>query len=234
LTPNPNFGRPYIVGGPGDGNSYVSDRKYTRASLFGEVRSSDFFDKNSLIAKLLGKHRFNGVYSDEKYATENLKWQMYANDLAWSKYKTQGATDGLNNLPPVTVIYLGSSIASASSAAGANIPAVTAPITIQSGNLYHFASTWTNPAGVNFSDPWNVPAALAPIFNGIPFPTGTGTPAQLTQVSNPANYVGWNSNFKMNPLAYNNGTDNSLLTGANKFPAGDQVLGRFVAGLSVE
>ncbi len=207
LTANPNYGRPYIVGGPGTGSSYESDRKYFRGSLFGELRSTDFLDKESFLAKLLGKHRFNGVYSNEEYYTENLKWQMYANDLAWSKYKLQGATDGLNNLPPIAVIYLGPSLAGASAAGGANISNIQAPVTIQSGNLYHFASTWTSPSGVAFTDPWSVPTNLLPIFN-----PATAT----TQVSNPANYIGWNSNFKMNPLAYNMGQDPTLLTGANK------------------
>ncbi len=214
LTANPNYGRPYIVGGPGNGNSYKSDRETFRASLYGELRAADFLQKNSFLEKLLGKHRFTGVYSDEKYFTETRRWNMYANDEAWSRYKLQGATDGITNLPPVTVIYLGSSLAAANSASGANISGIAQPLKIGSSNLYAFDSTWLNPTGVNFSDPWNVPAALAPIFNGIPFPTGTGTPVQLTQVSNPANYIGWNNRITMNPMSYDNGRDLSLLTGA--------------------
>jgi len=206
LSANPNYGRPYVVGGPGNGNSYVSDRKTVRGSLFGEVRASDYFDKNSFLAKLLGKHRLNGVYSDEKYFTENRRWQMYANDEAWSRYKLQGATDGITNLAPVAVIYLGSSLANATSANNANISGITQPITIKSGNLYAFDSTWLSPTGVNFSDVWNVPANLQPAFNGTTF----------TQVSNPANYIGWNTKYVMNPMSYNNGQDLSLLTAAAK------------------
>jgi hypothetical protein len=206
LTPNPNYGRPYVVGGPGYGSSYRSDREYYRTDLFGELRSTDFFQKGSLAAKILGHHVFNGVYSDENYYTENLSWQMYANSAAWASYKLQGAPDGLNNLPPVTVIYLGPSLAGATSASGANIGGITAPLTIPSGNLYSFASTWAPPAGVTYNQPWVVPANLVPIF-------GAGT---LTQASNPANYVGWNNNFQMNPLAYNNGANPSLLTAASQ------------------
>ena len=204
LTPNPNYGRPFVTGGPGSGSSYRSDREYYRTDLFGEVRGTDFWEKGSLGAKILGKHRFNGVYSDENYQTENLSWQMYANDAAWANYKTQGAADGLNNLAPVTVIYLGPSLSGASSAAGANISGITAPLTIPKGQLYSFASTWQPPAGVTYNQPWVVPANLVPIF-------GAGT---LTQASNPANYVGWNTNFQLNPLAYDNGANPSLLTGA--------------------
>jgi hypothetical protein len=215
---NPNFGRPFVAGGPGRGNSYESDRKYVRGSVFGEVRATDFLDKDGLLAKILGKHRFNGVYSNEKYATENRSWQMYANSAAYAAYKLQGNPDGIINLPPTAVIYLGSSLASASTAAGAYIPGIATNVTLQDGNIYQFDSTWKNPTGVNFSDPWNVPANLQPFFNGSPvINPATGQPyAQLTQVSNPANYVGWNSNFHNTLLRYDNGADLSLLTAASK------------------
>ncbi|HWA86086.1 MAG TPA: TonB-dependent receptor plug domain-containing protein [Opitutus sp.] len=215
---NTNFGRPFVAGGPGGGNSYDSDRKYTRASLFGEVRASDFFDPTGFLAKLLGKHRFNGVYSDEQYYTENRSWQMYANSEAYAAYKLLGNPDGITNLPPVAVIYLGPSLANASSASHANIPGITSNVTLPDGNIYQFDSTWRSPTGVNFSDPWNVPTNLQPFYTGAPvINTATGQPyAQLTQVSNPANYVGWNSNFNDALLRYDNGADQSLVTQAAK------------------
>ncbi len=214
---NPNFGRPFVAGGPGRGSSYQSDRKYVRGSVFGELRAKDFLQSEFLI-KLLGRHRFNGVYSDESYSTENRQWQMYANSAAYAAYKLQGNPDGITNLPPVGVIYLGPSLANASSASGAYIPRVNSNVTLQSGNVYQFDSTWKNPTGVSFTDPWNVPANLQPFFNGSPVVnTTTGLPyAQLTQVSNPANYVGWNSNFTDNVLSYGNGNDQSLVTSAAK------------------
>jgi hypothetical protein len=215
---NTNFGRPYVVGGPGRGNSYESDREYVRGSLFGEIRATDFFDKGSFLAKLLGKHRFNGVYSGEDYQTENRSWQMHANSAAYASLKLQGNPDGYSNLPPVAVIYLGPSLAGASSAAGANVSGIKSNVTLQDGTIYQFQSTWLNPAGVNFSDPWNVPANLQPFFNGAPvINPATGLPyAQLTQASNPANYVGWNSSFQNTLLRYNNGADLRLLTAATK------------------
>ncbi len=214
---NPNFGRPYVAGGPGRGNSYDSDREYVRGSLFGELRARDFTD-NDFLVKLIGKHRFNAVYSGEQYHTENRSWQMHANSAAYAAYKLQGNPDGITNLPPVAVIYLGPSLASAASASGANISGILSDVTLRDGNIYQFASTWRNPSGVNFSDPWNVPANLQPFFNGAPGinPT-TGVPyPQLTQVSNPANYVGWNSDFHNTLLRYDNGADLSLLTAAAK------------------
>ncbi|HEY1794389.1 MAG TPA: TonB-dependent receptor plug domain-containing protein [Opitutaceae bacterium] len=202
---NPNFGRPFVSAGPGGGSSYQSDRKNERVELFGELRASDFFGKNSLLTKILGRSRFNGVYSDEEYYTQDLDWQMYANSEAYAAYKLQGNPDGITNLPPEAVVYLGPSLANASSASGANIPGITSNVTLQSGNIYQFASTW-NASGVNPSAVWNVPTNLQPFYTG----------TTLTQASNPANYVGWNNNFTDNVLAYNNGADSSLLTAADQ------------------
>jgi hypothetical protein len=215
---NPNFGRPFVSGGPGDGSSYQSDRENIRGSVFGEVRASDFFGANSFFTKLLGTSRFNGVYSREQYYTQDLDWQMYANSEAYAAYKLQGNPDGFQNLPPIAVIYLGPSLANASSAAGANIPGITSNVTLQSGNIYQFASTWAPQPGVVATAPWNVPTNLQPIFNGAPvINPATGNPyPQLTQVSNPANYVGWNSNFTDDVLSYNNGANPSLLTAADQ------------------
>ena len=209
LSANPNFGRPYIVGGPGAGNSYESDRKYLRASLFGEVRAKDFLNEDGFLAKLLGKHRFNGVYSDEEYETENLSWRMYAHSKEWAGYwnRTTGDSSDFRDRPPVSVIYLGPSLANASTAAGANISRIGAPITLEDGNIYHFASTWTNPAGVNPADPFTVPPELTTRYNPV---------TAITQASNPANYVGWNSNFQDNLLRYDLGANPSLTNVAQK------------------
>ena len=208
LTPNPNFGRPYIAGGPGNGSSYESDRKYTRASLFGELRARDLF-RSEFLVKLLGKHRLNGVYSGESYATENRSWQMYANRIEWTGYwnQTNGTSSSFRDRPPVTAIYLGPTLAHASSAAGANFPGIQVPVELQNGGVYSFNATWKNPVGVCPADSWAVPSNLLPIFD----------PAvAITQASNPANYVGWNSNFLNNLLRYNNGQDERLTTVAQK------------------
>lgn len=211
---NNNFGRPYVLGGPGSGTSYRSDRKYTRASIFGEVRARDLFGSDFLV-KLLGKHRFNGVYSDEKYFTESRTWQMYANNRAWDSYWTRvdGNLNGINNRPPVAVIYLGPSIASQTTAAGAHIPGISAPVELKDGNLYYFDSTWRNPTGVTFTDPWTVPANLTAMFNAAALPAGQ---SGFMQNSNPANYVGWNTSYQMNLLRYNKGQDLSLLRNSGK------------------
>lgn len=219
LNANPNFGRPYVVGGPGGGSSYESDREYWRASLFAELRAADLFE-NSFLVKLLGRHRFNGVYADESYWAENRSWQMYANSQTWDGYWNQnsGGNHDFKDRPPVGIIYLGGSVASRDSASGARIPGIGAPVQLQDGGVYHFASTWTAPGSVAFDAPWDVPANLFPMFDGAPeINPATGEPfAQLTQASNPANYVGWNSNFAMNLLRSDMGSNPDLLRTASQ------------------
>ena len=214
LSANPNYGRPYIVGGPGGGKSYESNRVYKRGSLFGELRARDFFQSPFLV-KLLGKQRFNGVFSDESYNTENRSWQMYAHSREWAGYwnQTDGSTSSFKDRPPVAAIYLGNSLANASSASDAYIPGITGPVTLNSGSVYHFASTWNNLSGVVPSAVWTGPSGTkqTTIYDATNPPTGG-----WTQASNPANYVGWNSNFQDNLIAYNNGQDQSLTTVAQK------------------
>ena len=210
LSANPNFGRPYVTSNAGNGTSYASDRQYVRGSLFGELRASDFLH-NDFLVKLLGTSRFNGVYSNEKYYTTNYAWQEYANSQSWAGYWTQtnGSQDSFQDRPPISVIYLGSSLANAPSASGAFIPAITENVGPTSGNVYQFNATYKNPPGVNLTDPWTIPASLQTVFN-------TTTP--LTQNSNPANYIGWNSNVYNQLIVDNNNNNNNpaLTTVAQK------------------
>jgi hypothetical protein len=212
-TTNPNFGRPYIFGGgnTASGNAYTSDRKYTRASIFGELRSSDFLAKEGFLTKLLGKHRFNGVYSGEEYGTENWGWQMFANSREWAAYwnGTDGLGSNLSDRPPQAFVYVGSSIAGLSSPAGAHIPGVTAPITMPDAGVHVFDSTWTGT--VPFNANWDVPPSLFKVFGGLPNPDNTN---QLTQASNPANYTGW-TYFQDHLMRYDNGADKSLISRAS-------------------
>ncbi len=219
---NPNYGRAYVTAGQGGGTSYESDRKYYRASLFGELRPRDFLHSEFLL-KLIGNQRLNGVWGNEKYYNERLNWYMYAHSQAWDGYwnQTSGATDGLANRGPVAVIYLGGSLAGLSSASGANIPRITAPVGFTSGNVYSFASTWKNPPGVAANAPWTVPAGnsqlmFSPNVTYVTGGTALGNYQGYLQASNPANYVGWNSNFYDQLISYNNGADRTLINRAQK------------------
>jgi hypothetical protein len=209
LSVNPNFGRPYVTAGAGSGTEYISDRQYLRASLFAEIRASDYLH-NDFLVKLLGTSKFNGVYSNEKYYTTNYGWQEYANSQSWDAYWTQtnGAQNPIGNRPPVSVIYLGPSLANASSASGANIPAIGLNVGPTSGNVYQFNATYKNPNGVNLTDPFIPTGSQTTIF------TVPAAPATLFQNSNPANYVGWNSNVYDQLVTDSNNNNPTLMTGA--------------------
>lgn len=211
LAQNANVGRPFVTStGGGTGNSYDSTRDYYRASVFGELRSSDFMDETSFFGRLLGKHRVNAVYSDEDFLTENRVWQRKAFDTSWASYYTltNGLTTAIDERNPVGIVYLGGSLADLPSAAGARIPRVKGNIDLNNGNVYLFDTIWTGgTTPESFNSPWTVPAELAPVYSTTP-PQTEG----YFQNSNPANYKGYNRDFMLNLWSYDNGADMRLLT----------------------
>lgn len=210
LTPNPNVGRPYVAtgGGGGGGSSYDSSREYMRASLFAELRATDFAEEDSLLAKLLGNHRFNGVFSDEDYQTENLSWQRHAAEQSWYGFWNQNSGAGVSiaERAPTGFIYLGDSLTGLSSASGANIPGITSQVDLASGPIRIFETTWNADPSVSPSAPWTVPASLlGTVYDEDP-PQDEG----YLQNSNPANYVGYRD-YNLGLMSYGMGADPSLL-----------------------
>ena len=212
---NPNYGRPFVFGAGGAGGSTnTSDRRYLRASLFAELRPVDF-THNAFLLKLIGRQRFNGVTAKEDLFTEVRNFQLYANSKAWMGYwnGNDGTSPLWSDRPPQAVIYLGGSIANATSANGLNIPNIKATITLPDTGVRVFDSTWQNYS-TSYSAAWNVPSSLSQVYNGNPYSSATPQ-TQLTQSSNPANYQGWTS-VQDNLLRYSNGDDQTLVTGASK------------------
>lgn len=210
LTANPNVGRPYVqsVNG-GDGQSYKSDRENIRASVFAELRATDFGDKDNFFVKLLGKHRLNGVSSEEELNIENRGWIRKATDEAWANFWTQnaGSTSAFHYRGPVGVIYLGDSIAGASSSAGAHIPRIKSKVDMNSANAWIFDQTWDAPASVAYNAAWDKDASpWATIFQADP----PNAEQPWMQNSNPENYVGWRDQ-QVNLLSYDRGADDRLL-----------------------
>lgn len=201
LNANPNVGRPFVQAS-GNGSSYLSDREYKRASLFGEFRPEDKFN-NELLLKIFGKQRLNAVYSSEEFGAENQSWNNYATTQAFDAYTTVNVP--FNDRPPLGVVYLGPAINTRSSLAGANIPAVGSNIKFNDGPMYHFSSQWTNPNQI-WGQAWTPPNDI--VFNA------SDANAQF-QAANPANYAGWNSNYNLDIASYADG-DPGLITGANK------------------
>lgn len=213
LSANPNVGRPFVQtgGGGGEGSSYESEREYIRGSVYGELRASDFLQEESLLEKLLGTHRLNGVYSQEDYQTESLSWQRHAATQDWYAFwgQNDGSTVGFDERPPTGIIYLGGSVAGASSASAANIPGIAAPVDLMSSTVNLFDTTWNAPASVMFDAPWTVPDAFA----GVVFSEDPPQDEGYLQNSNPDNYVGWRAH-QIDMMSYGLGADRRLTKGA--------------------
>lgn len=188
---NPNFGRPYVESGGGNGQQYTSDRETKRADLFAEIKASDFTN-NDFLVKLLGKHEFNLEAEDQKYYYTNWQWLDNANSAAWTGLwnGNNGTTDGFNDRQPLAAIYLGGSVINAPSPQNLHIPGITDNVGFTSGNIYYFNPTYQNYS-VPYGNVWNVPSNLSNIYYGPPV---AGATTQLYQDSNPANLVGW-TNF---------------------------------------
>lgn len=210
LSPNPNVGRPFVTSGAGGtGSKYTSEREYYRASVFGELRGSDFLERDSFLAKLFGKHRVNAVFSSEDFVTESRSWNRKANDQAWAAFAHggDGSTQPFTDRVPAGIIYIGDSLLNVGSASAANIGGINGNIDLNSSNVLVFDTTWNS--NVAFDSPWTVPANLDPMFSD-DFPADQPS---YYQNSNPANYVGWRQQG-LYMWSYDNGADPRLVTSA--------------------
>lgn len=84
LVPNPSFGQP-VMGGLSGGNNLTADRETIRATIFAEVRASDFLEDN-LATKILGRMKltFNSqnreIRTSEAYSRDKIDHQTVASN----------------------------------------------------------------------------------------------------------------------------------------------------------
>ena len=175
-SPNPNLGRPFVSDSVQYGNNAATTtRESARFTVFAmhdfnRVRSGQWW------RKLLGRHVVTGLYSRDASETDNRNFLRYGTDTDYARWVSttptaQKFTDNLRQVNPV--VYLGPSLLSASSAAGAHIPNPTAQQIPTTGTIRMFDSHWN--ATVDPAAPWTNP------YNN----------TASTQSENPANYVGW-------------------------------------------
>jgi outer membrane receptor protein involved in Fe transport len=194
-TPNPNVGRPYISSASQFGNqSYVANYTTKRLTVFGR-HNFDTGNRRNWLTKLLGEHTITGLANEDRYDKDNRSWQLYGvgNDYISFINNPNKPKFNDNTLTPNTVIFLGPSLASASTAAGAHLSAPAVTIVPKSGTVYTFDSTWnksTNPSDPNYVNPaayWhNDYYPVNNVVTGLPLTSGDST-----QNQNPANYVGY-------------------------------------------
>ncbi|WP_221031170.1 TonB-dependent receptor plug domain-containing protein [Actomonas aquatica] len=188
---NPNVGRAFVAGNSKNGGNSMTftDRENVRATAFADVRFDDFMDDESFLARMLGRHVFTGVYSEETYDREERNFVRYAVDNSWSDAIGTGPSgDGTGGLSAGDttidwVFYLSDNLSSYNSASGLNLPRITGmhDPSGEHGILY-FNSRWNAPASVNPGDYW---------FSNAAGYTNTPPGEDLTESENPRNYVGW-------------------------------------------
>lgn len=131
---NPNFGRPF-VSTAGRATYNEIEAETARAKAFFEL---DFRDRErGRLGWFLGRHIFSGLVQQETLTTENRGGGSthYTPDF-WTNGNNQARTAGQSK-QIVTWVYLGPSLANASSPAGANLPGLQQ-------NLLNFQDTLTN------------------------------------------------------------------------------------------
>lgn len=201
---NPNFGRPFIADSVGNNRVTFIDRAGERLTAF--VRHDFAKDKyRNLFTRFVGRHILTGFYNKEERRSDSRGFLRYGTDLAYKDFAF-GATSIQNfdsgNRAIYPVVYLGPSLANASSATGANISRPISEITAVSGNIRLFDPTWAPPAGVNPGDPWT----------NTDYPVGNSRRTS-TQSENPANYKGW-TNFPLKVIDSEAGNRDALTTNA--------------------
>ena len=199
-TPNANFGKPYVESNYTWGNSIGdTDREATRLTGFFD---HDFNKRRDggWIRKLLGRHTLSGLVSKDTVETDNRSFMRYGTpDLFGPLVATGTAASQIdsNDRAVTSTIYLGESLAGASTYRGANIPRPGSQVIVPSSAQWrHFDSTWT-ATNVNPADPW------ISTYNG----------ATSTQSENPANYAGWKT-ISVDLLSAEGGDMDSLTRGA--------------------
>jgi hypothetical protein len=181
-TPNANFGKPYIESNYVWGNSATD---FTRES----ARLNAFFDHNfnkrgdgAWYKKLLGRHTLSGLLSTDMVESDARGFSRYGTPDSFAALvsSTPATADARlvdsNDRQVSSTIYLGESLAGASTYKDAFIPRAGAQLEIpQSAQWRYFDSTWTAPASVSPGAEW------INSYNG----------QKVTQSENPANYAGW-------------------------------------------
>ena len=218
-TPNPNVGRAYVANSDEQANSKNQiDRDSWRFTATGEVRGDDFFEDESLLAQILGRHVFTGLVSEDEKKTEGRNWATSAATPEFSRLygaSNDSLTGHFRSFDYVA--YLSDSLAGLNTASGANIDRVRTIIKApRNATVTYFDNTWNRP-----TDP-NHPNYVDPAAEYIFFPQNYGLPDgptepadPTTQSENPANYVGWRT-VPVTFLNADNGDIDALTYNAQK------------------
>lgn len=193
-TPNPNVGRAFVANSDEQNNRLNEiDRDGIRFTAYGEFRADDFLQKESRLAKILGRHVFTGLFSQDTKSQFNKNWATSAATPAFTQFTGEANSLGAHFRSFNFVSYLSGDLRGRTTASGANLDRVQNIVKAPSNALVRvFDNHWNR--SLNPTDPNYVNPAAPYTFMGLntQYPGGP-TPAVTvsTQSENPANYVGW-------------------------------------------
>jgi len=234
---NPNVGRPYVgnaASAPGLNYTRTNLRNTWRFTPTAELRAEDFFGK-STASDILGKQRVTALYEDERILTNYMSFAEYATTPDWitNNVNQNGLGTSVNSLASGReydwLAYLGPSLAGASSASGAHLRPITTVLSPPTNQFVtNFNSAWAKssvPTDPNYVDP-NAPYIWT---------NQLGQVQTQTQVSNPANYVGWTKEpitwmFASNPTDFPNLVEQANRTRYRDISKGFTWQGYFLGG----
>jgi len=202
---NPMAGAAFISGSFASNNRDDIERETYRYTGFAELRGSDFFDDESLMAYLIGTHTFTGLLSREEKSQTTTEWQPSAVEYEWAYENSNLGADtklGESATGITPIIYLSGPLFDVNSASGLNLgPINTIYSPSGSYQVDYFDATW-----LPSSDPTN-PTYVDPAAEWI-----DTLGAVSNQSENPANYVG-RTTATVNFLNADEGDFNELVTG---------------------
>jgi hypothetical protein len=173
---NPMAGAAFIAGSFSNNDRLERERDSTRLTGFGELRADDFLKKDSMLARILGRHLITGLLSREERHEAQTTWAPSATPYEWARGLSVSGENTIlgeatRGITPV--IYLSDPLFNRTSASGLNL----GPI-----------QTYYNPSGIYQVDHFKTQWIATGVDPGAPWTNllgGTGV-----QADNPFNYRG--------------------------------------------
>jgi outer membrane receptor protein involved in Fe transport len=128
-SPNPNVGRPFTISGGGDTGGFwaSSQRETLRLTTFAEIDFTKMLEDDSVIAKIFGRNVFTGLLSRQSQDFESRNYNRYYLADSFAPNKPQGSV-GQASRDNHLYVYLGESLAGASSASDAKLVGIKSVI----------------------------------------------------------------------------------------------------------
>lgn len=202
---NPMAGAAFTAGSFSSNTLTEIDRESYRYTVFADLDAKDYFDQDSVLAKIIGRHTFTGLLTrDEKLETQTT-WRPSATTFDWAYTQSvSGENTKLGESPRgvTPIVYLSGPLFDRSSASGLNLPPIDTYYNPSGTYLTDtFVTEWIHPL-----DP-NDPNYVDP---GAAWTNLTGDVAGI-QADNPFNYVG-RTNLPANILNADTGDRSELIT----------------------